>query len=175
MFYITYHETPLGKVLLTSTGTALTGLYFKTQPTEFDAHTEKPVLHDNLPVFLQTKKWLDMYFKGQNPAPDVIPLEPRGNTFRQSVWYLLRQIPYGEVTTYGTLAKKIAIKIGRPMSARAVGGAVGHNPISVIIPCHRVIGAGNNLTGYTGGLEIKIKLLKTEGVDLSNMSLPRIR
>lgn len=172
MFYFTYHDTPLGTVLLTATDTALTGLYFKTQFNGLNTSAPQFRRQNDLSVFSKTKKWLDRYFARQNPDPDIIPLNPQGNTFRQRVWHLLRDIPYGELTTYGALAQKITEQTGCPMSAQAIGGAVGHNPISIIIPCHRVVSSNNNLTGYAGGIDIKISLLKTEGVDVSVLSLP---
>ena len=107
------------------------------------------------------------------PLPSELPLRPNGGDFRQAVWKILCGIPYGEVTTYGAIAKKIAAQSGRPMSAQAVGGAVAHNPISIIIPCHRVVGANGSLTGYAGGIAAKIRLLEHEGVDVSRFFTPK--
>ena len=129
---------------------------------------------DGLPVFSTTRDWLDRYFAGEKPSPSELPLHPIGGEFRQQVWRLLCQIPYGEITTYGTLAKELAARMGRnSMSGQAVGGAVGHNPISIIIPCHRVVGANGSLTGYAGGIPTKIKLLEHEGADLSRLFVPK--
>ena len=116
---------------------------------------------------LKAKKWLDRYFKGEKPQISELDLEPIGSDFAKNVWKLLCEIPYGEVTTYGEIAKKVAKIMNKStMSAQAVGGAVGHNPISIIIPCHRVIGTNGSLTGYAGGIDKKIFLLKHEGVSL---------
>ena len=121
----------------------------------------------DLPVFAQTRAWLDVYFSGREP--DVTPPLLTGNAspFRRRVWEILRGIPYGQTVTYGEIARQLAHETGRGVSAQAVGGAVGHNPISLIIPCHRVVGANGRLTGYAGGLDKKIALLRLEGVDTS--------
>ena len=114
-------------------------------------------------IFDRAQEWLERYFAGEKPSPEELPLRPEGTVFRQMVWRELLHIPYGQVTTYGSLAKAVARKMGREtMSAQAVGQAVGHNPISIIIPCHRVVGANGSLTGYAGGLDRKIRLLKLE-------------
>lgn len=119
------------------------------------------------------RKWLDRYFSGQKPCPDELPLAPEGTEFQKLIWGLLCEIPYGTVTTYGDLAKKAAARMGRDtMSGQAVGGVLAHNPVSIIIPCHRVVGSGGSLTGYAGGLERKIWLLDHEGVDVSRFSVP---
>ena len=137
--------------------------YFPGVPE--DAPQETPVLEE-------TKRWLDIYFAGREP--DFLPpLHLAGSPFRQEVWALLRQIPYGETTTYRALAEAVARKRGlRQMSAQAVGGAVGHNPISIIVPCHRVVGQTGSLTGYAGGIDRKLKLLTLEGVDTSAFFRP---
>ena len=119
--------------------------------------------------------WLDRYFAGKMPSPGELPLAPVGSSFRQEVWKLLCQIPYGQVTAYGELARKLTgtgEKTGS-MSAQAVGGAVGHNPISIIIPCHRVVGTNGSLTGYAGGMEKKIRLLELEGTNMSRLFVPK--
>jgi methylated-DNA-[protein]-cysteine S-methyltransferase len=128
---------------------------------------------DNIPGFAETKNWLDRYFAGKKPSISELQLAPIGSEFRQEVWNILREIPYGEVTTYGGIAKKIAVKMNlKSMSSQAVGGAVGHNPISIIIPCHRVIGTNGSLTGYAAGIAVKAKLLELEGVDISDKIIP---
>ena len=115
-------------------------------------------------VFDRAQEWLERYFSGEKPSPEELPLRPEGTDFQQMVWRELLHIPYGQVTTYGSLAKAVAKKMGREtMSAQAVGQAVGHNPISIIIPCHRVMGTDGSLTGYAGGLDRKIRLLELEG------------
>ena len=143
----TYHcASPLGGITLSSDGDALTGLWFDGQKYFADTldleHAEKP-----LPVFDETVRWLDLYFAGE--VPDFTPkLYPRGSAFRRRVWDMLLTIPYGHTMTYGEIAQKLGCK-----SAQAVGGAVGHNPISLIIPCHRVLGANGSLTGYAGSID----------------------
>ena len=121
----------------------------------------------------EAKRWLDIYFSGREPD-FTPPLHPVGSAFQQAVWALLLGIPYGETTTYGTLARKLAEKQGLThMSAQAVGGAVGHNDISLIIPCHRVVGANGSLTGYAGGIDKKIKLLELERADMKSFFVPK--
>ena len=124
-------------------------------------------------VLGQTKEWLDRYFAGKKPGIGELTLAPAGSDFRKAVWKILCEIPYGEVTTYGEISRKIADRRGiERMSAQAVGGAVGHNPISIIIPCHRVVGSDGSLTGYAGGLKKKISLLTLEGVDMEKLFVP---
>ncbi|MBQ6173181.1 MAG: methylated-DNA--[Clostridia bacterium] len=153
-------QSPLGMILLASDGEALTGLWF-------DGQKGAPVLPDDveeerLPVFDEAGRWLRVYFAGCEPD-FTPPLRPGGTAFQQTVWGLLRRIPYGETVTYGRLSEETARLLGRPrMSAQAVGGAVGRNPISLIVPCHRVIGADGSLTGYAGGLRRKEYLLTLE-------------
>ena len=126
----------------------------------------------NLAVFDQTKRWLDLYFSGREPG-FTPALNPVGSVFRRAVWEILLKIPYGKTTTYGQIAREIAAARGlAKMSAQAIGGAVGHNEISIIIPCHRVIGAHGSLTGYAGGIDRKIKLLQLEGVDMRGLFTP---
>lgn len=174
MVYQTLYRSVLGSILLTSDGTGLTGLWLENQKNFRSAVREEMIQHDGLPVFLQTKEWLNRYFAGENPSSGEILLTPYGSPFRQTVWKLLCQIPYGQVTTYGELARRVAAVTGKEqMSAQAVGGAVGHNPISILIPCHRVVGAGGNLTGYDGGLDKKVKLLELEGALRPEMYLPK--
>ena len=154
--YIAHYSSPLGSMTLASDGTALTGLWFNGQKYFADTLKEVQTLNPHLPVFDLTRQWLDIYFSGKEPT-FTPPLQIRGSTFRKQVWQLLLEIPYGRTMTYGELARKLQCK-----SAQAVGGAVGHNPISIIIPCHRVIGADGSLTGYAGGVERKASLLKLE-------------
>lgn len=129
---------------------------------------------DDLPVFDAAKRWLDRYFAGKRPVISELPLSPIGGEFRQLVWRILCEIPYGQVITYGEIAQQIAVKMNRTtMSSQAVGGAVGHNPISIVIPCHRVVGTNGSLTGYAGGIGTKVKLLELEGVDMSRLFVPK--
>lgn len=161
MFYTYQYSSPLGKIIFASDGISLTGLWFDGQKY-FDTSILNESEKINLPVFEETKQWLDIYFSGR--SPDFTPkLNPDGTPFRKSVWDILLTIPFGKTMTYGEIADRIALQQRiRKMSAQAVGGAVGHNPISIIIPCHRVIGSDGNLTGYAGGIDIKAYLLKME-------------
>ena len=158
MMVKTNYDSPIGLLTLASDGEAIIGLWIEGQKY-FAAGipTNLPVC-DDLPVFLQARDWLDRYFVGKRPAASELPLAPQGSAFRQSVWTILCQVPYGHTVTYGEIAKRLGCK-----SAQAVGGAVGHNPISIIIPCHRVLGADRGLTGYAGGTDKKIWLLRHEG------------
>ncbi|MGN1267463.1 MAG: methylated-DNA--[protein]-cysteine S-methyltransferase [Dorea sp.] len=154
MEYVTDYESKLGKILLASDGKAITGLWFYGQKYFADTLGDK-YENGNLKIFQETKKWLEKYFSGKNPEMNI-ELNPKGSEFRQKVWKILCEIPYGEVMTYGEIAKKIAKAEGKKsMSAQAVGGAVGHNPISILIPCHRVVGSDGSMTGYAGGVEKK--------------------
>ncbi|MCI8454190.1 MAG: methylated-DNA--[protein]-cysteine S-methyltransferase [Lachnospiraceae bacterium] len=174
MYYSTECESPVGRLTLGSDGKNLAGVWIEGQKY-FGAGIPEPMMpNDSLPIFKQTKDWLERYFAGKKPSASELSLAPIGGKFRQEVWKLLSEIPYGEVITYGELAKKIAVKLERmSMSSQAVGGAVGHNPISILIPCHRVVGTNGSLTGYAGGLEKKIKLLTLEGVDMSRFFVPQ--
>lgn len=171
MQYTSAYQSPVGNILLAADEIGLTGLWFNGQKYYADKldpeHEEK-----DLPIFETSKRWLDIYFSGQKPD-FMPPVHLIGSSFRVSVWKLLQQIPYGQTVTYKELAEKIAKKRGLDhMSAQAVGGAVGHNVISVIIPCHRVVGSDGSLTGYAGGLDIKKQLLSLEGVDMKQLLLP---
>ncbi len=158
--YIYHYDSPVGQLTLASDGESITGLWLAEQKY-FAKGLDASCKEQSLPVFERAADWLDLYFKGKRPTL-AVPLQPSGSAFRLAVWQLLREIPYGEVTTYGDIARHISAATGRIASARAVGGAVGHNPISILIPCHRVIGANGSLTGYAGGIENKIKLLELE-------------
>ena len=172
MIYTQHYESPLGGILLAADDTGLTGLWFEGQ--KYFARTLDAVHQEQENAVLsEASRWLDVYFGGQEPD-FTPPLHPAGSAFQQEVWALLRQIPYGETTTYRALAEVVARKRGlRQMSAQAVGGAVGHNPISIIVPCHRVVGSDGSLTGYAGGLERKVQLLRLEGVDMSRLYVPK--
>ena len=164
-YYKTYYTSPVGEFLLVSDGQSLCGLWLEGQKYYAAKLGDKMQCDSNLKIFKKTKDWLERYFNGQKPDLNEIPLAPAGTDFQKKVWELLCQIPYGSVTTYGELAKKLSEENKQnTMFARAAGSAVGHNPISVIIPCHRVIGADGKLTGYAGGLNVKAKLLELEGV-----------
>ena len=230
MHYSTSYTTPLKRVTLACDrdGEHLVGLWFEGQKYFGGAIAETMVERDGAPLFNNVKNWLDSYFAGERPEISELPLAPIGSAFRQAVWSILCEIPYGETATYGVIAAKMAPRAGADSlssaiaarmapqagadnlssaiaakmapqagaddiyggtagagrvsarktgangsSARAVGGAVGHNPISIIIPCHRVVGSNGNLTGYAGGIDMKIKLLELEGVDLSGFHFPK--
>jgi len=163
MYYKTNYSSPLCQIMLASDGENLIGLWLEGQKYYGGSVKESMSQKDDLPVFLAAKAWLDRYFRGEKPDISELPLAPAGSDFSKEVWDILCKIPYGEHTTYGGIAKTLAKKHGKKsMSAQAVGGAVGHNPISIIIPCHRVIGANGSLTGYAGGIDKKIKLLNHE-------------
>lgn len=158
MDFTAQYTSPLGEITLASDGTALVGLWFNGQ--KFFANTLDAVHEDrpNLPIFHETQRWLDIYFSGE--VPDFTPpLLMRAGNFRQHVWRQLLKIPYGQTITYGEIARQTCCR-----SAQAVGGAIGHNPIAIIIPCHRVVGSNGALTGYAGGTDRKKKLLEIEGV-----------
>ena len=161
IIYTTY-ERPLGTLTLYATASALVGLTFPTQSVNF----QDPVVIDQTissPILQQTIQWLDQYFAGQVPTM-TIPLAPQGTDFQQKVWAQLQHIPYGTSLTYGELSQRV-FNSPTPKGSQAIGSAVGANPISLIIPCHRVLGKGKALTGYTGGLSIKRALLTIEHID----------
>ena len=162
MDYTAHYQSPLGGITLASDGKALTGLWFDGQKY-FAATLSREHEEKALPVFAQAERWLDVYFSGR--IPDFTPpLRMKTTAFRKSVWEILLSIPYGHTMTYGEIAQRLAAQKGLAgMSAQAVGGAVGHNPISLLIPCHRVVGADGSLTGYAGGVDKKARLLGLEG------------
>lgn len=166
MQYIYPYHSPFGRMTLASDGEVLTGAWFDGQKY-FASTLSQTYKERELPLFRQCKAWLDTYFNGEKP--EVLPvIRPEGSPFRLAVWDILKQIPYGQVITYGEIAKKITRQTGKArMSAQAVGGAVGHNPVSLFIPCHRVVGSNGSLTGYAGGILIKEKLLLLEGADMT--------
>lgn len=161
MQYTGKYKSPLGSILLAADETGLTGLWFEGQ--KYFADTLDPQNAEReLPVLVQARQWLNIYFSGKEPEFQV-PLHVMGSKFQQKVWKILSAIPYGQTTTYGAIARQIAVTDGvERVSAQAVGGAVGRNPVSIIIPCHRVVGSNGSLTGYAGGLEKKAALLKIE-------------
>ncbi len=176
MYYQTLYPSPIGNITLAcdEDGNHLVGLWTQGQKYHGDTIPEKMVSKDDFPLFEKTRNWLDRYFGGEKPDIAELPLAPIGGEFRQGVWNILREIPYGEVMTYGSIAKKMAKKMGKEsMSSQAIGGAVGHNPISIIVPCHRVVGTNGSLTGFSGGVQMKIKLLELEGVDMAKLFIPK--
>jgi methylated-DNA-[protein]-cysteine S-methyltransferase len=167
--YIQKIESPVGILTVSSDGKNISGLWIEGQKY-FARNLEHDPCEKELPVFDDVRKWLDIYFSGKEPD-FMPPFIFKGSLFQKSVWNGLCSIRYGETVTYGELAKKITLNTrlnneGKQTSARAVGGAVGHNPISILVPCHRVIGKNGDLTGYAGGMDIKEKLLKLEGVTI---------
>lgn len=170
MTYITYYDSPLGKLLLAADEAGLTGVWFAQGKYYAEGLSPEHIAQET-PALRETKRWLDVYFSGKEPG-FLPPMHPVGTRFRQEVWELLLRIPYGKTTTYSALAGQIAQRHGKSrMSAQAIGGAVGHNPISILIPCHRVVGADGSLTGYAGGLDKKIHLLELEGVDIQGCTV----
>lgn len=174
MIYITHYNSPIGDILLASKNEKLIGLWLENQKYYLSNFKEELKEVEENDILNKTKKWLDRYFKGDKPKINELDIEPLGSDFRKSVWRILCNIPYGEVITYNDIAKEIAKEKGiKQMSAQAVGGAVGHNPISIIIPCHRVVGSNGSLTGYAGGVKKKKYLLEHEKVDMSKLFIPK--
>ena len=171
MLYYKKVTSPLGDITLRSDGEALTGLWF-ADDKHYGAKDIAGAALADLDVFTQAEEWLAEYFAGREPKVSV-PLKLQGSEFQMQVWRLLQDIPYGRLVTYGDIAKKIAAQKGvARMSAQAVGGAVGHNPLCIIVPCHRVVGANGSLTGYGGGMWRKVRLLELEKVDISKLTVP---
>lgn len=170
--YKNEYDSFLGRIYLKSDGENLTGLWFENSKDSLKH--EKDLEYAELPIFNETKKWLDIYFEGK--VPDFIPKYKIENItlFRKKVIDIMNKIPYGCTITYNDIAKEIAKEKGlKRMSAQAVGGAVGWNPICIIVPCHRVVGSNGSLTGYGGGIENKVKLLELEGNDMTKFSMPK--
>ena len=172
MQYTSRYASHLGSILLAADDIGLVGLWFEGQ--KYFAHgLAKTHEEKELPLFAKVKRWLDIYFSGQQPQ-FTVPLHFIGTAFQKEVWELLCTIPYGQTTTYGAIAKQLAAKRGLPqMSAQAVGGAVGHNKISIIVPCHRVVGKNGSLTGYAGGIDKKTALLRLEQADMRTLFIPK--
>lgn len=172
MIYIQNYDSPVGRLFIAADEIGLIGLWLDEEkyyaanlPSE---HTEAKT-----PILVETMRWLDIYFSGEEPD-FTPPLHPFGSEFRQEVWKILLRIPYGKTVTYSAIAKEIAQEKGlKKMSAQAVGGAVGHNEIAIIIPCHRVVGTSGSLTGYAGGIDKKIKLLELERADMTKLFVPK--
>ena len=172
MTFIQHYDSPLGGILLAADEIGLTGLWFAGQKY-FARDLPAERVEQNTPALSEAKRWLDIYFTGREPD-FMPPLHPIGSAFRRSVWDILLKIPYGQTTTYGEIARQLAAKQGLArMSAQAVGGAVGHNEISIIIPCHRVVGTNGSLTGYAGGIDKKVKLLEWEHIDMTELFVPK--
>ena len=173
LFHYIYHS-PLGEIRLLADQYALLKLSLIGQGFTELSESIRSVSVKESSVLKATITWLDAYFAGKKPSVSSLVLAPQGSAFRQSVWEILLQIPYGQVRTYGDIAKEIAAKKGiAKMASQAIGGAVGHNPIPIIIPCHRVIAANGNLTGYSSGIDLKLRLLAHEGFDVTKLSMPK--
>ena len=173
MIYTTHYKSPVGGILLAERGGGLIGLWIDGQKYYFGA-AKDAIEEKETPILSRAKQWLDQYFAGEKPGISELTLDPIGGEFRQEVWRILCEIPYGETTTYGEIARKMAARMGKEsMSAQAVGGAVGHNQLSIIVPCHRVVGTNGSLTGYAGGIATKVKLLRHEGVDMTGLFIPK--
>lgn len=174
MYYYNIYNSPVGKLTVASNEKNIVGLWIDKQKYYMDVLDGREYRERETDVIKLAKNWLDRYFNNEKPEINELPIEFTGSDFRKHIWKILSEIPYGRVITYGDIAKQIAGQKGiKAMSARAVGGAVGRNPISIIIPCHRVVGADGSLTGYAGGVKIKAKLLELEGVDMSNLYIPK--
>lgn len=175
MYYYYIYNSPVGKLTIASNEKNIVGLWLDKQKYYMDVLEDKEYQEKETEVIKLAEKWLDRYFNKEKPEINELPIEFIGSDFRKQIWKILAEIPYGKVVTYGDIAKQIAKQKGiKTMSAQAVGGAVGHNPISIIIPCHRVVGANGSLTGYAGGVEIKAKLLEFEGVEMLETEYIRI-
>lgn len=174
MVYTSHYDSPVGALLLAERDEKLVGVWMEGQKYFPGPLREECRERGGSAVLRQAGLWLDRYFAGERLAAGELPLAPIGSGFRKEVWQILCEIPYGETATYGEISRKLAARRGlERMSAQAVGGAVGHNPISIIIPCHRVVGSNGSLTGYAGGVQKKIKLLAHEGVDTGRFFVPR--
>ena len=172
MIYTVYYNSPLGRILLAADENGLVGLWFEGQ--KYFARTlNKEKCEGKTKILSDTEKWLDIYFSGKEPN-FTPPLNPCGTPFQKAVWEVLLKVPYGKTITYGEIARRLE-ESGKTVraSAQAVGGAVGHNTVSIIIPCHRVVGKDGSLTGYAGGIDKKISLLKIEGVDIGTFFVPK--
>ena len=172
MIYTGTYLSPLGNILLAADEIGLTGLWFEGQKYFANTLPDERIPQET-PILKEAKRWLDIYFSGKEPE-FTPPLHPVGSAFRQQVWQILLQIPYGQTITYGGIARRLEEKQNTSrMSAQAVGGAVGHNEVSIIIPCHRVVGTNGSLTGYAGGIDKKITLLELEHTDMSHFFVPK--
>ncbi len=164
-----YYNSPLGKIIIVADNASVYGVYFDSQK-HLPENLEDYEINDNILAIKEVKNWLDEYFEGKNPSVKNLSIKLIGSEFKLLVWSVLKTIPYGKTLTYGEIAQMLSKKMNKEkMSARAVGSAVGHNPISIIIPCHRVLGKNNKITGYAGGINKKIELLKLEGINVEKL------
>lgn len=173
MVYTLDYDSPVGRLLIAEKKGSLVGLWIEGQKYFLGSLREEIQEKPDSPALRQAAQWLGSYFAGKKPSIRELPISPIGSDFQKKVWNILCEIPYGETITYGEIARKIAADRGlATMSPQAVGGAVGHNPISIIVPCHRVVGTRGSLTGYAGGIDKKIWLLTHEGVDMGGFFVP---
>ena len=172
MFYFDEYDSPVGMLTIASDGQAVCGLWLDGQKYHGATIPEEMTRKSDADGFAELRAWLDAYFVGDPQPIESVPLQPIGSEFQQAVWRKLADIPFGKLTTYGAIAAELKAERGRA-SALAVGGAVGHNPISIIIPCHRVVGSDRSLTGYAGGIPRKLWLLEHEGVDTGRLYVPK--
>ena len=173
MIYTSKYKSPIGNLLIASKENKLIGLWIEKQKYYLANIKEEMKENNDIDILKRTKNWLDKYFAGKNPDINELDLAPIGSEFRKNVWKILIDTPYGETTTYKEIAEKLTNNQESDRFSQAVGGAIAHNPIMIIMPCHRVIGINKSLTGYAGGLENKIKLLQLEGGDITKLSLPK--
>lgn len=173
MLYQTQYNSPIGKILLVSDEQYLIGAWIEGQKYFANTIKNQNIKQEQNKILTETKRWLDAYFDGKEPSIQQLSLLPSGSEFQKKVWKILCEIPYGKTITYGEIKNRLQLETKRNVSAQAVGNAVGHNPISIIIPCHRVVGKDGNLTGYAGGIDKKIKLLMLEGLDMEQFYVPK--
>lgn len=173
MLYQTQYNSPIGKILLVSDEQYLIGAWIEGQKYFANTIKNQNIKQEQNKILTETKRWLDAYFDGKEPSIQQLSLLPSGSEFQKKVWKILREIPYGKTITYGEIKNRLQLETKRNVSAQAVGSSVGHNPISIIIPCHRVVGKDGNLTGYAGGIDKKIKLLMLEGLDMEQFYVPK--
>ena len=172
VYYTEYKTNLIGTLTLASDGLSIIGCWFDNDRYfgyGVDGSMER---RDDVAVFNEARRWLDRYFDGEKPNPRELPLNARATEFQLRVREAMLDIPYGETTTYGAIANRISSETGKRSSARAVGGAVGHNPLCLIVPCHRVVGANGSLTGFGGGIDMKVKLLEHEQAHMDSFHLP---
>ena len=173
MIYTAHYKSPIGDILLASKNNKLIGLWLVGQKYYF-SNIKDETKEEDSEILIKTKEWLDRYFRGEKPSINEFDLNPMGSDFRKRVWKILCEIPYGDVVTYKDIASIIAKqKHLKKMSCQAIGNAVGHNPISIIVPCHRVVGTNGSLTGYAGGIDKKMYLLEHEKVNMDNLYFPK--
>lgn len=169
--YISYYDSPIGRLLLGSIDNKLVGLWIENQNNYLSSFKEELIENDNLEIFIKTKNWLDRYFNKEKCDIRELEIDLIGSEFRKTIWKILCTIPYGSTKTYKDICNEYTKLTGKRMFTQAVGSAIGHNPISIIVPCHRVVGMHNKMGGYAGGIDNKLKLLELESIDISKYKL----